>query len=95
MNIDPGDVDYGEIKQMIENEFQEAQKQIEERGKNVVRFGTGPISTVLLDRERQAIEHIAQHQRANVLKDMRSHNKSANRRAKKKIADASRRRNRK
>lgn len=66
-----------------------------EQKKNVVQFGSGPISTMLLERERQALEAIPQAQRTAVLKDMRSKNKSANRRAKKKIADASRRRNRK
>lgn len=63
--------------------------------KNVVQFGGGPISTMLLERERQALENIPQAQRTTVLKDMRSKNKSAQRRAKKKIADASRRRNKK
>ncbi len=91
MNIDPIDKDYGKISELTDQQLLEA---IQVK-KNVVQFGGGPISTMLLDRERQALEHIAQHQRADVLKNMRSKNKSANRRAKKKIADASRRRNRK
>lgn len=95
MNIDPRNENFGEIKQFTEEEFLEAREQVQRSGKNVVQFGSGPISTILLDQERQAMEHFAQHERMNILRSMRSHNKSANRRAKKKIADASRRRNRK
>lgn len=97
MIIDDNHPDQGLIKQFAsQEEFIEALKQEQaNQDKKTFKFGSGPISTILLEKERQALETIPQAQRAQVLKDMRSKNKSAQRRAKKKIANASRRRNRK
>lgn len=58
-------------------------------------FGNKPIAELLVEKERQALETVAQQERPALLREMRSKNKSAQRRAKKKIANASRRRNRK
>lgn len=74
-----------------------AEKQQIEEYIQKVQFGNGSIvkATDITEIERIALERVSQQERATLLQNMRSKNKTAQRRAKKKIADASKRRNRK
>lgn len=74
-----------------------AKLELIERHAQKVQFGTGSFvkATDLSEIEKAKLESIPKADRLSVLNGMRSKNKSAKRRANKKIADASRRRNRK